>query len=209
MKQEAGFTLVEVMVALGIFAIVGVMSTGLLVSTLDARSRQDEAARQLAQLQQVRAVWREDVAHMIIRPHRTADGGYDGAALTGPQAGFGRTGALASFTRRGRANPSGAADRSGLIRVEWRVEDGVLVREVWTVVDPAPGSQPHRMVLAESLNDVQIRFRYGRNWLEALPQPGRGESAPMPSALELAYTDARGLSIEHVALTSLGSGGAS
>lgn len=214
MRQDAGFTLVEVMVALSIFALVGVMCTGLLVSTLDARERQAAAMEQLGQLQQIRALWREDAAHMVMRPHRSADGGYDGPALAGPQGGFlsagtGATRPLAVFTRRGRANPSGVADRSSLIRVDWRVEDGALVREVWTTIDPAPGSVPQRMVLASGLEDVSVRFRFGRNWLDNLPRSSGSDAASMPQALALSYADDRGREIDHVALTSLATGGAS
>jgi len=43
MTREAGFTLVEVLVALSIFALVGTLSTGLLVTAIDARERQEAA----------------------------------------------------------------------------------------------------------------------------------------------------------------------
>lgn len=210
MTREAGFTLVEVMVALGIFALVGVMCTGLLVTTIDARDRQEAAMDRLSELQHVRTLWREDAAQMVLRPHRTADGGYSGPALAGPQTDFlaPRTdaGRLAAFSRRGRPNPGGAADRSSLIRVVWRVEDGALVREVWAAVDPAPASIPSPMVLAQGLEDVSVQFRYGRNWLNAPPDAGRNSDAAMPEAMRLAYRDAQGREIEHIALTSLGGG---
>lgn len=206
MTREAGFTLVEVMVALSVFALVGTISTGLLVTTIDARERQEAAMERLSELQQVRALWRDDAAHMVMRPHRTSDGGYDGAALSGPSASaftFDEDqGRLAAFTRRGRANPGEAADRSSLVRVVWRVEDGTLFRDIWTVTDPALSTTPQTMILAEGLEDVAVRFRYGRNWLDAPVRPGPSGDAPMPDALRLAYTDAAGREIEHIALTA-------
>ncbi len=205
MNREAGFTLVEVMVALSIFALVGTLSTGLLVTTIDARDRQEAALARLTELQQVRALWRDDAAHMVMRPHRTSDGGYDGAALSGPSASafaFGDDASrLAAFTRRGRANPGEAADRSTLVRVVWRVEDGTLIREIWTVTDPAVSTTPQTMVLAEGLEDVSVRFRYGRNWLDAPVRESNSGDAPQPEALRLSYVDGLGREIEHIALT--------
>ena len=206
MTRDAGFTLVEVMVALSVFALVGTISTGLLVTTIDARARQEAAMERLSALQQIRALWRDDAAHMLMRPHRTEDGGYGGAALAGRSASLfaaddEAAGHLAAFTRRGRANPGEAADRSSLVRVIWRVEDGVLLREIWLSADPAPASRPQTMVLAEGLEDASVSFRYGRNWLNAPVRPGPSGEAPMPDALRLAYTDALGREIEHIALT--------
>lgn len=212
MTREAGFTLVEVMVALGIFALVGTLCTGLLVTTIDARDRQEAAMERLSGLQQVRTLWREDVAQLVLRPHRTADGGYGGAALAGPQNDFlselSEAGQLAAFSRRGRANPGGAAGRSSLIRVIWRAEEGNLVREVWTEIDPAPSTAPVPMVLATGLEEVSVQFRYGRNWLNAPPRESNAGDVPMPDAIRLAYRDPQGREIEHIALTRL-AGGAS
>lgn len=212
MTRDAGFTLVEVMVALSVFALIGTMSTGLLVTTIDARERQEAAMERLSALQQIRALWRDDAAHLLMRPHRTEDGGYGGAALSGPSGSVftfdGDQGNLAAFTRRGRANPGEAADRSSLLRVIWRVEDGVLLREIWLSADPAPASRPQTMVLTEGLENASVSFRYGRNWLDAPVRPGPSGEAPMPDALRLTYTDALGREIEHIALT-VAAGGAS
>ncbi|AZU03317.1 type II secretion system protein J [Glycocaulis alkaliphilus] len=213
MTRDAGFTLVEVMVALSVFALIGTMSTGLLVTTIDARERQEAAIERLSQLQQVRALWRDDAAHMLMRPHRTEDGGYGGAALSGRSVTFFSLddeagGHLAAFTRRGRANPGEAADRSSLVRVIWRVENGVLLRETWLSADMAPASRPQTMVLAEGLEDVSVSFRYGRNWLDAPVRPGSSGEVPMPDSIRLIYTDALGREIEHIALT-VAAGGSS
>lgn len=205
MTREAGFTLVEVMVALSVFALVGTLSTGLLVTTIDARERQEAAIERLSELQQIRALWRDDAVHMVMRPHRTGDGGYGGAALSGPAGtvtGFDQTeGLLAAFTRRGRANPGEAADRSSLVRVVWRMADGTLMREIWTVTDPAADTTPQTMVLAENLEAIAVSFRYGRNWLDAPVRAGNSGDAPMPEALRLTYQDGFGREIEHIALT--------
>lgn len=206
MTREAGFTLVEALAALLVFAIAGALSTGLIISALDGRTRQEAAAERLASMQIVRTLLREDAGQLVMRPYRIEDGALRGPALDQARAaGLGRseTHELVSLTRRGRANPDGAP-RSSLHRVAWRVEDGALVRAVWTNPD-APDGAPARRVLAEAVSDVEIAFLYGRAWR---PDPVQGRSGetdlPAPRAVRLRYLDDLGRAVEHVAVIQAG-----
>lgn len=213
MSREDGFSLVEVLAAVLVFAIIGSLSTGLLVSALDAKSRHEAALARLDSLQQVRTLLRDDALQMVMRPWRTASGRVEPAALQGGEAGragFGPDAAqagdlLVSLTRRGRANPEGLEPRSGLQRVDWRLVDGALVRDAWPFPDTAPGQAPSRIVLATGVEEVRIEFRYALTWLNA---PLRAESGTavlqLPAALRLSYVDAAGRRVEHVVLTSDG-----
>jgi len=71
MTREAGFTLVEALAALLVFAIAGALSTGLIISALDGRARQEAAAERLASMQIVRTLLREDAGQLVMRPYRT------------------------------------------------------------------------------------------------------------------------------------------
>lgn len=206
MAREAGFTLVEALAALMVFAIAGTLSTGLIISALDGRAAQAAASERLASLQIVRTLLREDAGQLVMRPYRTEDGALRGPALDqAPHTGFGRREAreLISLTRRGRANPDGAP-RSSLHRVAWRVEEGALIRAIWADPDN-PADAPSLRVLAEGVSEVEIAFLYGQVWR---PDPVRGRAGesgvPAPRAVRLAYLDDLGRRVEHVAVIPAG-----
>lgn len=208
MIREAGFSLVEVLAALAVFAIVGTMSTGLLVTSLDARDRHEEALGRIASLQQVRVLLRDDAAQMLDRPSRA---GRDGEPLAAFRSDVGLPGLardgegtlLLGLVRRGRANPGGAEPRSSLQRVDWRLQDGALLREVWPLPDAVPDAEPERLILAEGVSEVSVVFRYGGTWRDA-PLRSAGGAAPPPAAIRLRYLDAAGRTMEHVVITAIG-----
>jgi general secretion pathway protein J len=208
MSRDAGFSLVEVLAAVLVFAIVGTVSTGLLVTSLDAKDRHEAALDRLSSVQQVRALLRDDAAQMLDRPARAGRDGEPLAAFRSDAGlpGLARAGEgtlLLGLMRRGRANPGGAEPRSSLQRVDWRLEDGVLVREVWPLPDTAPDAAPERLVLAEGLSEVAVEFFQAGVWRNA-PLRAAGGDAPPPAAVRLRYLDAAGRPMEHVVITAIG-----
>ena len=63
-----------------------------------------------------------------------------------------------TFTRSGWSNLLGAR-RSTLQRVQYRVEDGKLVRYYWRSLDQGIGETPVRMVMLDDVEDAEIVFQ--------------------------------------------------
>jgi type II secretion system protein J len=81
---------------------------------------------------------------------------------------------LVSFTRAGWANPAGI-QRPALERVSYRLEDGVLRRLHWPVLDVTEATAPIRRDLLDHVKSV--RFRYltdARQWIDQWPPTGSG-----------------------------------
>lgn len=112
MRRQAGFTLLEVLIALAIFTIIGAGAQVMLSSILHAREVERAHAAALGQAQKALWVMGQDVMQMDATSFSNA-GVY-----------------AASFTRRGWANPMGLP-RSDMMRVGYRLEGGVLSREYW------------------------------------------------------------------------------
>lgn len=184
-SESRGFTLLELMVALAIFALLAAMAYGGLATVLDTRSETDAQAARLAALQTTLSVMERDLEQAVQRPIRDGLGDRQ-PALVGVQMGPIRL----EFTHDGHANPAHLA-RSNLERVGYGVDDHVLYRMAWRVLDRAQDSQPGKMRLLEHVQSLDIRYLDNKNqwhtsWPDLAPgTPDAAAQAALPIAVEI------------------------
>ena len=126
-NRHSGFTLIEILVALFIFAVVGLISAQLLGRTVNAYEVLDDRGQRLSQIHRAMLVVERDMLQFRNRPIRMAQGEPLPALMIGDE------GAL-SMTRGGWRNPL-QRPRSELQRVGYRIQDEKLVRAYWPVLD--------------------------------------------------------------------------
>jgi general secretion pathway protein J len=184
-RRHAGFTLLELLVSLAIFALLATMAYTALNTVLKARKEVDQRAARLTELQTAFMVMERDIEEAVARPVRD-DLGDEQAALKG--GGVGVT--ILSLTRTGWRNPLGVA-RSDLQRVAYGFNNQQLLREAWNSLDRAPGSEPYSEVLINGVSTVDVRFLgQDRQWLGYWPPDSGNGSQPagaalMPLAIEI------------------------
>jgi general secretion pathway protein J len=183
-RGERGFTLLEILVAVVILAIMGLMSYR---AVRDARVQADIAAVHMDRLREVqRAVHLlvSDFRTLAPRPVRELIGdGYRAALLRDPNST-----ALFELTHAGWPNGAGTP-RGTLQRVRYRLEERKLIREHWTVTDPTLANEPQKRELLEGVERVEIRYMgAGREWdTQWPPLGGTGDRAfrARPVAVEI------------------------
>ena len=166
--RSLGFTLLEVLIAVAIFVIVGALAMGGynelvkqsdIVESSNKRSRQVQSAIQ-------RLV--QDFATLEPRPVREPLGESFRPALRADA----RSEELAELTHSGWSNPAGMP-RSTLQRVVYRVEDKKLVREYWYVLDRTMSGEPASAVVINNVERASFRFLdNNRRWHEQWPPIG-------------------------------------
>jgi general secretion pathway protein J len=177
----AGFTLLELLVALAIFSLVAVMSYEGLKSVLNQQAATEVQADALAQLQKVYLLLQRDIEQVVPRPVRD-EFGDEQPALAGDDA--------LQLTRGGWSNPAGRL-RSSLQRVGYAYEDRELVRYSWAVLDRAQDSEPQRQPLIGDIEEMTIRYLANNNeWQEQWPDPlasedGTVAATTLPRAVEM------------------------
>ena len=151
-QTRAGFTLVELLVAMAIFALFATMAYGGLSTVMQTRARTDAVSAQLTALQMAVMFIERDTGQIVPRPVRGQYGSEVPALFT-----FSGDEQVLEFTRTGYANPA-SRQRSHLQRVAWAFADHKLYRLSWPVLDRAPDSEPVREVLLDGVESVSWRF---------------------------------------------------
>jgi general secretion pathway protein J len=175
-RQVAGFTLLELLVALAIFGLLAVMSYGGLRSVLDQQAGTRLEAERLGRLQKIYLIMQRDLEQVVPRTVRDEYGD-----AQSPLVGAGTL----QITRGGWNNPLGRP-RSSLQRIGYVHEDGELVRYSWVVLDRAQDSEPQRQPLGEEITGMEIRYLDAKNeWRTQWPDPQAGLQLPAGQAPEL------------------------
>ncbi|HLD65025.1 MAG TPA: type II secretion system minor pseudopilin GspJ [Pseudomonas sp.] len=188
-RGARGFTLLELLIAISIFALLGLGTYRMLDSVLrtdEATRKQEQSLREL-----MRALWslERDLQQVIARPIRDNFADPRGAFLGESQALDGA--AAFELTRSGWRNPTGVA-RSQLQRVRWRLAGETLERVYWVVLDRAVDSEPRVQKVLSGVESLAVRYLDPEgNWQTDWPpaqnaQDGDDdELSRLPQAVEL------------------------
>ena len=163
-SAEYGFTLVEVVVALFIFALLAAAGVSLLSFTVRAQSASARALEGVSGERRLSALLTTDLGQAVPRVSR------DEAGRPRPafQANQGRL--LVAFVRGG-SKPQ---------HVEIRLEKGELVRVATPFVDGAPAGPP--LILESGVERARLRFRTKADWQDNWDSE---RTDAIPRALEL------------------------
>jgi general secretion pathway protein J len=167
MKLQRGFTLVEIMIAVLISAILAVMAFEAMQQALNNRERVRAAEQRVLAVQNTMRSFVQDFSQAAPRPVREPLGSEFQPAL------LARTTAATevSLTRGGWMNPAGLS-RSTLQRVRYSLREGKLYRDYWMVLDAQLEPQPQSKELLTGVKSFRLRFMNdGRNWQDSWPPP--------------------------------------
>ncbi len=177
-RTQFGFTLLELLVALAIFAVLAAIAYTALNQVSSTRTHMQAKAERLTALQMVFTVLGRDIEQGIARRVRDEFGDVEPVMKGG---GVGTN--LLSLTRAGWRNPLGLP-RSHLQRVSYVFADNKWVRQSWAVLDRGPGVLPHEEVMLEDVKAVELRFLdQTRQWQGFWPPPNQETS--LPRAVEI------------------------
>lgn len=150
-----GFTLIEVLVAMAITAVVGIMAYATLNSSVDAVERSEQQTRRLNDINTFFAIFSKDIRQVVPRSIRNENGESESALISqdGDTVGL-------RLTRTGWQNPRPEVFvRSQLQRVHYQLEGKTLVRESFYMIDRADGEpEPVRSELLEKVVSLKFRF---------------------------------------------------
>jgi general secretion pathway protein J len=174
-RTERGFTLLELLVALAVFAILSALAYGGLNAILQARAETERQAARLAEIQSAMTLLARDITQLTQREVRSEYGDPLPAIRGGTLSPL-----TLELTRAGWRNPAKHA-RSTLQRVGYALEDDVLIRHGWRVLDRAQDSAAYPLRVLTGVRTFQVRFLHeNREWTDDWP-PETIASGPAPA----------------------------
>jgi len=144
-----GFTLLEVLVALSIFALIGIGSNQLLRTVIDTRDATQVKMTELNRLQRVFMMIERDLVQLTDRSIRNEFGD----SLPAVELSVGDYDL--ELSRLGWRNPA-AMPRSNIQRVAYSLNEKKLERHYWEVLDRAEDSSPRVQVLMEGVDGFRV-----------------------------------------------------
>ena len=169
-RRSRGFTLIEVLIAMAATVMIATLAFATFTNLGNGIEGLRSASDQSHEINRAWTFLSRDLRQFINRPIRDE--------LGEREAGFfGGEGAEDSirFTRIGWHNPN-RHPRSHLQRVRYRLEEDVLLRESYPVLDRTDESEPYQVELLRGVNSFSIAFL----GLDIPLEPGEYDSDDWP-----------------------------
>lgn len=187
--HRAGFTLIEVMLALAIFGVISVLAYRATAALTDGEVRLSAEAQRWRTLDGLFSRFEADIRQAVPRASRTGSG-IEPPWLALPADSTGN--AALVFTRAGSEftdDPGRAGQRIG-----YRLRGHAVEIAYWPRIDNAASAQPAVYTLADGVTAFRVEY-LGQSsiWRERWPQPNEAE---LPRAVRVHLTLDTGEEIE-------------
>lgn len=184
MKKSRGFTLIEILIALTVFAILVTITTSSLYYAFDTRTRVTIQAEKLNTLQLAVSLIQQDISQTVERAIRGNEMHLFPIFVGQPQ--------YLEFTRDGYINPQSAEKRSTLKRVALVCIDGTLIRRTWSTLDPTKRNVSEDKILLDGITKCHFNYlnqssQLLTEWREQAVNQNQHKE-PLPQAIQINLT---------------------
>ncbi|EWH11236.1 general secretion pathway protein J [Catenovulum agarivorans DS-2] len=168
-----GFTLIEMLLAITIFALLGVAGFNILSSTTTANDISMQHGEKLAQLQRAMLIIERDFSQLSRRSVRIMGEAPQHSYLSHGELILDSDSQVLAFRRNGWTNPNNLLPRSEIQSVAYRIVEENLERMHFLHPDPVKGEDPKERVLLEGVEAIEFEFydRKTKSWVNKWQQP--------------------------------------
>lgn len=153
MRHVKGFTLVELLLAVALSAVIAALAYAGINAGMQASMTLETEVHNLTELQRALSIVEEDLLQVRLRPVMHGVDYREPAFASGNSGG-----SLLEFTRAGFANPLQLA-RSELQRVRYVLRGDSLWREHWSQLDRSDVLQtPQQVMLLSGVTNISLEF---------------------------------------------------
>lgn len=182
-QRDAGFSLIELMAAMVIFAIIAVIAQRSMTVSMIAADRISNRSTSIAELQLAVSQVTRDLENLVPRAIRT------GSDAPEPAIVLENDGQVLTFTRGGIDDPTGRA-RSPFQRVIYvggAPENEPPRRGTWDQVDRPAISTPRLSPLTENIAALSFAVYSDGQWIKNWPSAGETNPAILPDGIAVTF----------------------
>lgn len=154
-KNQRAFTLIEIVIAIGIFSLLALAANAMLTNVNSSSEVSAKREAQFEQLQRAMIIIERDFLQIQARIPRT-QGIENNLVITGGEFEFESEAYGIGFVRGGWRNPQMRLKRSSLQNVAYRLQENRLERLHTNYVDAVIGTEPKVRVLLEGVSDFHV-----------------------------------------------------
>lgn len=201
--NNRGFTLIEMLLAVLVFAMVGMAAVAVLDSVNRSNQGSVQGIERLQKLQRLMLVLDRDFWQIVPRQVRLNGEAPLAQTLAGGKNFIESDDDGISFVQGGWTNPGMVLPRSEVQLVGYRLKEKQLQRLFYVYPDAVTGTEPTVQVLLDEIDSLEIRYLAsdedeGNSWRE------HWESSQWPQAVKLTLESAEFGTIERVYLLPQG-----
>lgn len=197
-SASAGFSLLEILIALSIFSLIMGAGTAVMLSTFSTKSLVDTRMEGLKDLERTTAYLRQDLNAARARIWESS------RRNTTPRSMFGgrptAEGTYLGLVRSGWRNPDYEEDRSDLLAVEYRFNNNTLTRHLILRPDATRNTPVQDEVLLTGISALEVTFRragvFAAQW-DLVIEDG---IAALPDTVNVKFTFLDGQALEQTFL---------
>lgn len=184
--NSKGFTLIEMLVALTIMAMLSIAAYQVLYQVQLSNSVSKNQTTRFNELQKALVVMNSDFRQIAARHFRTNDKEPEARLLLWESGILGNDGYGLIFTRFGWSNPQMQFPRGEVTKIGYRLNHGTLERIWWDYPDTTLGDAGHVMPILTQVDKFVMRFFYDKKWQN---QWSKKDVLPQAIAIKLVVHD--------------------
>ncbi len=193
--KRRGFTLLEMVIAIAIFAVIATLSYGALIRFSDSYASLSDHHERLKQLHITFSTFERDVRYFASRSVRDEYGDSEDILIANPLD----PPVLGEVLRLTVSNPNPALrGTQQLTRVAWRFDDGKLYRVSWPVLDRPSETEERRRLILDGVAEFTLRFVGYDEQNELTVLDDWTDNVGLPAAVELSVTPVGGDSLRRL-----------
>lgn len=192
--KNNGYTLIEIMIALAVFAILSVITATSMYQSFDIRSRLNLKSNQLNEILEAITLIKHDTDQIIDRAIINNE-----LLMFPPFTGFPQ---YLEFSHGGIVNPNNTEPRSTLQRVAYICDKSKLIRRTWDSIDIPIRDKGLDKVIISNLNECKFSYishskHIFEEWRDyAVQQNQKKESIPLAIRFNLKFEKLGSISLD-------------
>lgn len=180
-NQHKGFTLLEVLIAMSIFALISLACFSLFDTVTTSEAKSSKRINSMNEIQRAFIIIERDFLQIARRSVRFSSDEPSKKFIHIESSNFESTSQFIGFVRNGWTNPGLLLPRSDMQSVAYQVNEEKLERIHYNFVDASLSEEPKIRKLLTGINDISFEFYYDNEWKETF----EGSDLPRAISIEL------------------------